>query len=86
MNALAQQTAPRLRPAPFTPLNVSHERIIVLKGTHYNINLREIHDAIFGPPLRGVKVRFVLASGARILSRASCLPAVRTGFWPGDRS
>lgn len=74
-----------LRKPAFEPLYVSAERIVLIHGVHYNITLREIHDAVYGEPLPGVAVQFALAPGARILSRRTDLPAVRTGYWPNDR-
>jgi len=71
-----------LRKPAFEPLYVSHERILLIHGTHYNLNLRELHDSRFGEPPPDFKVHFVLAPGARILSRRADLPACRTGYWP----
>lgn len=57
------------------------EHIILIRGRQYNLNLRELHDSIFGDP-RGGTVRFVIAKGAWIRSRSTSLPAMRTGSWP----
>jgi hypothetical protein len=74
------------KPAPFVELYVAAERIILIRGTHWNLNLRELHDAICGAPVPGVRVRFVLARDGRILSKRADLPAVDTGYWPEDRA
>ena len=77
----------RSRPAPLTgagalPLYCVAERIVLIRGVHWNLTLRELHDSIYGEP-RGVEhVRFYIAKGALILSRSTLLPALRTGPWP----
>jgi hypothetical protein len=71
-----------LRKPAIEPLYVSRERILLIHGTHYNLNLRELYEAIFGAPSEDLDVLFVLAPGARILSRRADLPACRTGCWP----
>ena len=51
-------------------------------GVHYNVNLREWHDRLYGPPHPNDAVHFTIAPGAVILSRSPDLPALRTGEWP----
>jgi len=83
MSALALRQAPRRAPRPaFQPLYCSAERIVLIRGTHYNVCLREIHDAIYGAPDPDGIVQFVLVRGARFLSRRADLPACSTGYWP----
>ena len=72
------------KPAPFEEIFVSTERIILIRGTHWNLNLRELHDANFGAPVPGVRVRFVLPRDSRIFSKRADLPACTTGYWPED--
>ena len=60
----------------------ARERVIVIRGLHWNLNLREVHDALFGEPRADDVVRFVLASGALVLSRSADEPALVTGVWP----
>jgi hypothetical protein len=70
-----------LRAPAFEPLYCSAERVILLQGTFWNLNLRELYEARFGP-WRGEDVRFVLARGSRILSRRADMPACVSGYWP----
>jgi hypothetical protein len=74
-------SAAALRKPAVEELFCSAERIVLLSGVHYNLNLRELFEARFGP-WRGEDVRFVLARGARILSRRADLPACDSGYWP----
>jgi hypothetical protein len=69
-------------PATFAQLFCSRERVIVIRGVHWNLNLRELHDSLHGEPRADDVVRFIIAEGALILSRSPDLPALRTGIWP----
>lgn len=64
------------------PLYCSHERVIVIRGVHWNLNLRELHDSIYGEPRADDTVRFIFADGALILSQSPEQPALLTGTWP----
>lgn len=66
--------SPGAVPLPYT-------RAIVVRGVHWNLNLRELHDSLYGEP-RGGLVWFFIARGALILSRSAERPALRTGPWP----
>jgi hypothetical protein len=75
------------RPAPFPLARFAPtrhprcERIVLITGTHYNLNLREYYEARFGEPRADDVVHFI-AHRAVFLSRSPDLPAVKTGIWP----
>jgi len=70
-----------LRKPAFEPLYVSRERILLIHGTHYNLNLRDLYVSIYGEPRGDEDVLFVAAPGARIRSHRAHLPACCSGVW-----
>jgi hypothetical protein len=78
-----------LAPEPFAGVRVLHgmrSRCIVFgPGVYWNVNLRQVHDAFFGPA-RDDDVLFIVQGGALFLSRSPDLPAMRTGIWVSCRS
>jgi hypothetical protein len=69
------------KPAPIEELYCSAERIVLIRGVHYNLDLELMYLDIFGPPPDGARIRFVLAPGAEIRSRRADWPALKTGRW-----
>lgn len=61
-------------------LYVAPHVVVVLRGKHFNLNLRDYYEQHFGP-WQGEQVEFFLAPGCRILSRSTDEPACRTGLW-----
>ena len=72
-----------MRPRFETPY-CSGERVIVIRGLHWNLNLREVYERLYGAPRADDVVRFILARGALVLSRSPEEPALVTGIWPGS--
>ena len=70
-----------LRKPAFQELFCSAERIVLIRGTHYNLDLELMYLDIFGPPPDGARIRFVLARDGEIRSRRADLPALTTGRW-----
>ena len=70
-----------LRKPAFEELFCSAERIVLIRGVHFNLDLEVMYLDIFGVPPDGARIRFVLAPGAEIRSRSADLPACRTGRW-----
>ena len=64
-----------------TPLYCARARVVVIRGVHWNLNLRDVHDAMYGPA-GDDNAWFIVTSDALILSRSPDFPAVRTGTWP----
>jgi hypothetical protein len=62
------------------PLN----RTITVDYNSYNLNIRSMHDALYGAPTPKGTVNFVVASTARIGSTSISLPALETGTWPSQ--
>ena len=81
MSALALRQAPRARPA-FEELYCSAERIILIRGLHFNVDLEAMYLGLFGDyPPDGARIRFVVAPDAEIRSRRPDWPALKTGRW-----
>jgi hypothetical protein len=58
-----------------------HTLIIDSNGS--NINLRTLHDSVYGTPLSGQTINITLATGIVVGSSSTTLPAIDTGTWPG---
>ena len=50
-------------------------------GVYWNVNLRSVHDAFFGPPDPRGEVRFITMDGALFVSDDE-RPALCRGEWP----
>ncbi len=57
-------------------------RVIIVDGSAFNLNLRTIHDSLFPPLSPGDTVTFVINSGVTVGSRSTSSPAIDVGLWP----
>lgn len=59
-----------------------NDRTVFLENDSFNLNLREIHDLNYAPPVAGDTVTFRGVAGFTIGSRFTNVPAMVTGDWP----
>lgn len=57
-------------------------RNITLDYHAYNLNLRDVHDALWGSPIPKGVVNFTITSGGLIGSTSTAAPALQSGTWP----
>jgi hypothetical protein len=57
-------------------------RTIVIDANTLNVNLRTMHDTLYGAPHSGITVTLVINDGA-IIGSSSIAPALDIGTWPG---
>ena len=57
-------------------------RVIIIDGSAFNLNLRTIHDSLFPPLVTGDTVTFIVNPGVVIGSRSTGSPALHVGSWP----
>lgn len=79
---IATECLARSPQIPGAMLDGARERVIVIRGVQWNLDLRALHDALYGEPRWDDVVRFIFAEDALFLSRHPDLPALRTGSWP----
>ena len=70
-----------LRKPAFEELFCSAERIVLIRGLHYNLDLELMYLDIFGVPPDGARIQFVVAPDTEIRSRRPDWPALKTGRW-----
>jgi hypothetical protein len=56
--------------------------LIIIDANGFNINLRTIHDALYGLPQEGDEVTCIVNAGVTIGSVSTSLPAFNVGTWP----
>lgn len=57
-------------------------RVIIIDGSAFNLNLRTIHDSLFPALTPGDTVTFVFNSGVTVGSTSTSAPAINVGSWP----
>ena len=73
----------RVVPGLITVRSDGRTRTIIFgSGVYWNVVLRQVHDAFFGPPDPRVGVHFITMLGAHFVSSNVDRPALRTGVWP----
>lgn len=55
---------------------------IIIEASTFNINLRTLHDALYGTPTTGDVVTCVISAGVVIGSHSTSTPAFDVGSWP----
>jgi Concanavalin A-like lectin/glucanases superfamily len=56
---------------------------VIIDANQYNINLRTIHDALYGTPVSGTTIDAIVNSGVLVGSTSTGSPAFDIGTWPG---
>lgn len=56
---------------------------VILDANQYDVNLRTIHDALYGTPVSGTTIDAFVSSGVLIGSTSTATPAFDIGTWPG---
>lgn len=57
-------------------------RVIIIDGNAFNLNLRAIHDTLFPPLGEGDTVTFIINTGVIVGSTSVFTPAIDLGDWP----
>lgn len=55
---------------------------IIIEANSFNLNLRTIHDSLYGAPVEGDVITCTILSGVVIGSHSIYLPALDIGSWP----
>ena len=61
---------------------ITQERIINIDNHVNNVNMRELHDSLYIPPVDGDEVTFIISSGIVVGGDNLSEPAMTTGEWP----
>jgi hypothetical protein len=56
--------------------------VIIIDSNQQNVNLRTMHDSIYGTPVSGQTVQCTITSGISVSSANIGLPALDIGTWP----
>lgn len=80
--------AEEIFPSSLLNSSLGTNRVIIIDSNINNVNLRDIHDAIFPPPtdedVAGsdpVTITFIVASGVTVGSTTPTVPAIDVDFW-----
>jgi hypothetical protein len=68
--------------ALFTGAASPDVHVVIIDSNQQNVNLRTMHDSIYGTPVSGQTVQCTIASGVRVSSANIGLPAFDIGSWP----
>lgn len=55
---------------------------VIIDTNHTNVNMRSMHDSIYGAPVSGQTINFTVSAGVSV-GTTSYSPAMTTGSWPG---
>jgi hypothetical protein len=58
------------------------DHVVILDANIYNVNLRTMHDSLYGTPVSGNTVTCIINSGVIVGSTSTSAPAFDVGSWP----